>query len=46
MQPKVEARILQELAVRPEDTVYEVGPGSGYLTALLARWPQFEDAND
>jgi protein-L-isoaspartate(D-aspartate) O-methyltransferase len=37
MQPKVEARILQELAVRPEDTVYEVGTGSGYLTALLAR---------
>jgi protein-L-isoaspartate(D-aspartate) O-methyltransferase len=37
MQPKVEARILQELAVRPEDTVYEVGTGSGYLAALLAR---------
>lgn len=37
MQPKVEARILQELAVRPEETVYEVGTGSGYLTALLAR---------
>jgi protein-L-isoaspartate(D-aspartate) O-methyltransferase len=37
IQPKVEARILQELAVRPEETVYEVGTGSGYLTALLAR---------
>ena len=37
MQPKVEARILQELAIRPEDTVYEVGTGSGYLAALLAR---------
>jgi protein-L-isoaspartate(D-aspartate) O-methyltransferase len=37
MQPKVEARILQELAVRPEESVYEVGTGSGYLTALLAR---------
>ncbi len=37
MQPKVEARILQELSVRPEDAVYEVGTGSGYLTALLAR---------
>jgi protein-L-isoaspartate(D-aspartate) O-methyltransferase len=37
MQPKMEARILQELAVRPEETVYEVGTGSGYLTALLAR---------
>ena len=37
MQPKVEARILQELAVGREETVYEVGTGSGYLTALLAR---------
>jgi len=36
MQPKVEARILQELAVQPHETVYEVGTGSGYLTALLA----------
>ena len=37
MQPKVEARILQELGVAPHETVYEVGTGSGYLTALLAR---------
>lgn len=37
MQPKIEARILQELAIRPQDAVYEVGTGSGYLTALLAR---------
>jgi protein-L-isoaspartate(D-aspartate) O-methyltransferase len=37
MQPKVEARILQELAVQPHEDVYEVGTGSGYLTALLAR---------
>ncbi len=37
MQPKIEARILQELAVRPQETVYEVGTGSGYLTALLAK---------
>lgn len=37
MQPKVEARILQELALRPGESVYEVGSGSGYLTALLAR---------
>ena len=36
MQPKVEARIVQELAVKPHETVYEVGTGSGYLTALLA----------
>lgn len=37
MAPKVEARILQELGVRPHESVYEVGTGSGYLTALLAR---------
>ncbi|HXZ49711.1 MAG TPA: protein-L-isoaspartate O-methyltransferase [Usitatibacter sp.] len=37
MQPKVEARILQELAVQPHEEAYEVGTGSGYLTALLAR---------
>jgi protein-L-isoaspartate(D-aspartate) O-methyltransferase len=37
MQPKVEARILQELAVQPHEAVYEVGTGSGYLTALLSK---------
>jgi protein-L-isoaspartate(D-aspartate) O-methyltransferase len=36
MQPKVEARLLQELAIRRDENVYEVGTGSGYLTALLA----------
>jgi protein-L-isoaspartate(D-aspartate) O-methyltransferase len=34
--PKLEARILQELAVKPHETVLEIGTGSGYLTALLA----------
>jgi protein-L-isoaspartate(D-aspartate) O-methyltransferase len=37
MAPKVEARIVQELALRKTDRVLEVGTGSGYLTALLAR---------
>jgi protein-L-isoaspartate(D-aspartate) O-methyltransferase len=36
MAPRVEARILQELAVKKSDQVLEVGTGSGYLTALLA----------
>ena len=36
MQPKVEARIVQELGIQPHESVYEVGTGSGYLTALLA----------
>jgi protein-L-isoaspartate(D-aspartate) O-methyltransferase len=34
--PRLEARVLQELAVRRSDRVLEVGTGSGYLTALLA----------
>jgi protein-L-isoaspartate(D-aspartate) O-methyltransferase len=37
MAPKLEARILQEVGVQPHEEVYEVGTGSGYLTALLAR---------
>jgi len=36
MQPRVEARILQELGVKKNERVLEVGTGSGYLTALLA----------
>jgi protein-L-isoaspartate(D-aspartate) O-methyltransferase len=35
-EPKLEARVLQELKVRRTDRVLEVGTGSGYLTALLA----------
>ena len=34
--PKIEARVLQALAVKRSDRVLEVGTGSGYLTALLA----------
>ncbi len=35
--PKLEARMLQELAVKPSDRILEVGTGSGYMTALLAK---------
>jgi protein-L-isoaspartate(D-aspartate) O-methyltransferase len=35
-QPKLEARVLQELMVRKTDRVLEVGTGSGYLAALLS----------
>jgi protein-L-isoaspartate(D-aspartate) O-methyltransferase len=34
--PRVEARILQELAVKKHETVLEIGAGSGYMAALLA----------
>jgi protein-L-isoaspartate(D-aspartate) O-methyltransferase len=37
MAPRLEARIVQALALRKTDRVLEVGTGSGYLTALLAR---------
>jgi protein-L-isoaspartate(D-aspartate) O-methyltransferase len=35
LSPKVEARILQEVAPRHADKVLEVGTGSGYMAALL-----------
>lgn len=37
MPPKLEARLLQSLSVQPGERILEVGTGSGYLTALLAR---------
>jgi protein-L-isoaspartate(D-aspartate) O-methyltransferase len=36
MTPKLEARILQELAIKKHENVLEIGTGSGYLAALLA----------
>ena len=35
LQPKFEARILQEVAIRQDETVLEIGTGSGYMAALL-----------
>ncbi|MDV3238835.1 MAG: protein-L-isoaspartate O-methyltransferase [Gammaproteobacteria bacterium] len=37
MPPKLEGRLLQALALRPTDRVLEIGTGSAYLTACLAR---------
>jgi len=34
--PKVEARLLQELEVKRDESVLEIGAGSGYMAALLA----------
>lgn len=36
LEPKMEARMLQELHVKKTDKILEVGSGSGYMTALLA----------
>jgi protein-L-isoaspartate(D-aspartate) O-methyltransferase len=38
--PKVEARLLQELAVHKHERVLEIGTGSGYMAALLAHKAQ------
>ena len=37
MRPNVEGRLLQALALQPSDSILEVGTGSGYLTACLAK---------
>ena len=36
MRPKIEARMLQALELRPDETVLEIGTGSGFITACLA----------
>lgn len=46
MQPKQEARLLQELAITRKDRVLEIGTGSGYMTALLASLAQEVDTVD
>lgn len=37
MAPKVEARLLQELAIQPSDLGLEIGTGSGYYAACMGR---------
>lgn len=36
LEPKVEARLVQDLQVKASDKVLEIGTGSGYMAALLA----------
>jgi protein-L-isoaspartate(D-aspartate) O-methyltransferase len=40
LEPKVEARLMQELRVTHSDRVLEIGTGSGFLAALLAHRAQ------
>jgi len=37
LSPVIEAKILQETAIQPDDKVLEIGTGTGYFTALLAK---------
>lgn len=37
MEPKLEARLLQTLQIEPKDRILEIGTGTGYMTACLAR---------
>lgn len=37
MRPVVEGRLLQALQLQPDETVLEIGTGSGFLTACLAQ---------
>jgi protein-L-isoaspartate(D-aspartate) O-methyltransferase len=39
--PRIEARMLQEAAVRNTDKVLEIGAGSGFMAALLAAKAEF-----
>jgi protein-L-isoaspartate(D-aspartate) O-methyltransferase len=38
--PRVQARLVQDLALKPTDRVLEIGTGSGFTTALLASLAQ------
>ena len=40
LEPRLEARLLQDLAVQPSETVLEIGTGSGYMAALLGKKAQ------
>lgn len=44
--PVIEGRILQEINIKPDDLVLEIGTGSGYLTACLARLGRHVDTVD
>lgn len=46
MQPKQEARLLQEATVQAKDRVLEIGTGSAYMTALLGSFAAEVDTVD
>jgi protein-L-isoaspartate(D-aspartate) O-methyltransferase len=46
MTPKLEARLLQAIAIQKNDKILEIGTGSAYLTALMAKSAQHVDSVD
>lgn len=46
MAPVVEGRLLQALEILPEDRILEIGTGTGFLTACLARLGSHVDSVD
>ncbi len=46
MPPNLEGRLLQAVLPQPTDQVLEIGTGSGYVTALLAKASQHVDSID
>ena len=44
--PVIDGRILQELDIQDEDLILEIGTGSGYLTACLAKLGRHVDSVD
>lgn len=41
LEPKEQGRIVQALAIQPQDVVLEIGTGTGYFTAILAQLAKF-----
>ncbi len=46
MTPKLEARLMQAVAIQQKDKVLEIGTGSAYLTALIAKCARQVDSVD
>ena len=46
MHPRVEARMLQSLAITPDDNCLEIGTGSGFVTACMAHLSKHVDSVD
>src|SRR5210317_1278541 len=46
MKPVVEGRLLQALELQPDETVLEIGTGSGFITACLAKMAKHDVSVD